>query len=146
MSLNYFILLIIFVFKQKQYSVYLNKNIFGQGRTIYLGIDEHFCQDGFLVNGMQGLGVFVNTEGVSSRPPIFWGTNTILSFTYRSPYIFVLTATWISIYGWFFDVQKKKSRKDGSSRANNFFKIYFFILSCSLYILLCRMNYVVFFF
>uniref|UniRef100_A0A915Q1Z9 CNH domain-containing protein n=1 Tax=Setaria digitata TaxID=48799 RepID=A0A915Q1Z9_9BILA len=52
----------------------------------------------FLVNGMQGLGVFATSEGVSSRPPLFWGLTSIISFAYRSPHIFVLTASSIAVY------------------------------------------------
>ncbi|KAL3982137.1 CNH domain family protein [Acanthocheilonema viteae] len=52
----------------------------------------------FLVNGMQGLGVFATSEGVSSRPPLFWGLTSIVSFAYRSPHVFVLTASSITVY------------------------------------------------
>ncbi|VDK61534.1 unnamed protein product [Onchocerca ochengi] len=54
--------------------------------------------DEFLVNGMQGLGVFATSEGVSSRPPLFWGLSSIVSFAYRSPHVFVLTASSITVY------------------------------------------------
>ncbi|KAM3726316.1 Transforming growth factor-beta receptor-associated protein [Dirofilaria immitis] len=52
----------------------------------------------FLVNGMQGLGVFATSEGVSSRPPLFWGLTSIVSFAYRSPHVFVLTASSVTVY------------------------------------------------
>ncbi|KAK6110411.1 CNH domain family protein [Brugia pahangi] len=52
----------------------------------------------FLVNSMQGLGVFATSEGVSSRPPLFWGLTSIVSFTYRSPHVFVLTASSVTVY------------------------------------------------
>ncbi|CAG9541118.1 unnamed protein product [Cercopithifilaria johnstoni] len=52
----------------------------------------------FLINGMQGLGVFATSEGVSSRPPLFWSLTSILSFAYRSPHVFVLTASSIIVY------------------------------------------------
>ncbi|VDN01218.1 unnamed protein product [Thelazia callipaeda] len=54
--------------------------------------------DEFLLNGTEGLGVFATLDGVSSRPPVFWGKTPIISFTYRSPYILVLTASSITIY------------------------------------------------
>nr|CDQ00934.1 Bm10998, isoform a [Brugia malayi] len=52
----------------------------------------------FLVNSMQGLGVFATSEGVSSRPPLFWGLTSIVSFAYRSPHVFVLTASSVTVY------------------------------------------------
>uniref|UniRef100_A0A1I8E8I4 CNH domain-containing protein n=2 Tax=Wuchereria bancrofti TaxID=6293 RepID=A0A1I8E8I4_WUCBA len=52
----------------------------------------------FLVNSMQGLGVFATSEGVSSRPPLFWGLTSIVSLAYRSPHVFVLTASSVTVY------------------------------------------------
>lgn len=47
---------------------------------------------------MQGLGVFATVSGASSRPPIAWGSEKIISVVCRSNYIFVLNSSSIIIF------------------------------------------------
>lgn len=54
--------------------------------------------DEFLLNGMQGLGVFATSSGVSSRPPIAWGSEKIVSIACRAESIFVLNTSSIIVY------------------------------------------------
>uniref|UniRef100_F1KSH9 Transforming growth factor-beta receptor-associated protein 1 n=1 Tax=Ascaris suum TaxID=6253 RepID=F1KSH9_ASCSU len=52
----------------------------------------------FLVSGMQGLAIFATSAGVSSRPPLFWGADRIVSTVYHSPYIFALNSSSLIVF------------------------------------------------
>uniref|UniRef100_A0A1I7VVS2 CNH domain-containing protein n=1 Tax=Loa loa TaxID=7209 RepID=A0A1I7VVS2_LOALO len=82
------------------YNILENKtlSLFPYDSQAILPIIINIDSEEFLVNGMQGLGVFATSEGVSSRPPLFWGLTSIVSFAYRSPHVFVLTASSITVY------------------------------------------------
>lgn len=50
----------------------------------------------FLINGLSHLGVFVNTSGISERPPIDWGMN-VKCIAYSYPFILCLKQHSISV-------------------------------------------------
>lgn len=51
-----------------------------------------------MVSGMQGLAIFATSAGVSSRPPLFWGADRIVSTVYHSPYIFALNSSSLIVF------------------------------------------------
>lgn len=63
-------------------------------RPLIVSVDS----EEFLINGMQGLAVFATSAGVSSRPPLFWGTDPVIAVAYRFPHIFVLTITSLIVF------------------------------------------------
>uniref|UniRef100_A0A914VBK9 CNH domain-containing protein n=1 Tax=Plectus sambesii TaxID=2011161 RepID=A0A914VBK9_9BILA len=59
---------------------------------------ERINKEEFILNGMQGLGVFAKSDGVSSRPPVFWGVDYVHSVTYLYPHLIALGEQFIAFY------------------------------------------------
>ncbi|VDK51940.1 unnamed protein product [Anisakis simplex] len=79
-----------------EYFVYnLNGNIhlslFPYDSTLVKPLILNIDTEEFLVSSMHGLAVFAKCTGVSSRPPLCWGSDAVLGSAYHSPYIFAFT-------------------------------------------------------
>ncbi|XP_017482905.1 PREDICTED: transforming growth factor-beta receptor-associated protein 1 homolog [Rhagoletis zephyria] len=57
---------------------------------------KHVARNEFLINGLSHLGVFVNTSGISERPPIDWGMD-VKRIAYSYPFILCLKQYSITI-------------------------------------------------
>uniref|UniRef100_A0A183UTL9 Transforming growth factor-beta receptor-associated protein 1 n=1 Tax=Toxocara canis TaxID=6265 RepID=A0A183UTL9_TOXCA len=67
-------------------------------KPLIVNIDTVRFPEEFLVSGMQGLAVFASSDGVSSRPPLVWGSDRVVSTVYHSPYIFALNSTSLIVF------------------------------------------------
>ncbi|PSN49861.1 hypothetical protein C0J52_14134 [Blattella germanica] len=76
-------------------------------------------QDEFLLSAPEGLGMFVNAEGMSNRPPIQW-SYPLLALAYFHPYILGLSDEVIMVYSILDQQQKQALPFIGGKSIGNF--------------------------
>lgn len=97
---------------QTQYAVYNFENNFTQqlftyGCESFHPVIRRISKEEFLLSAPEGLGMFVNTEGMSNRPPIQW-SYSLLALAYSHPYILGLSNEVIMVYS-ILDQQQKQA-------------------------------------
>ncbi|KAJ9595158.1 hypothetical protein L9F63_013516, partial [Diploptera punctata] len=97
---------------QTKYAVYnfesnSTQQLFTYGCESFHPVIRRIAKEEFLLSAPEGLGMFVNTEGMSNRPPIQW-SYSLLALAYSHPYILGLSDEVIMIYS-ILDQQQKQA-------------------------------------
>ena len=66
-------------------------------RYFAYSFSNRFCQDEFLLSGPGSLGIFVNANGQSERPPLTLSTN-LLGLFVREELVFAVDDEFVSIH------------------------------------------------
>lgn len=95
-----------------QYTVYnfdtnFTQQLFTYGSENFLPIIRRITKEEFLLSAPEGLGMFVNAEGMSNRPPIQW-SYPLRALAYSHPYILGLSDDVIMVYS-ILDQQQKQA-------------------------------------
>lgn len=97
---------------QTQYTVYnfntnITQHLFPYGCEEFHPIIRRITKEEFLLSAPERLGMFVNAEGMSNRPPILW-SYPLRALAYSHPYILGLSDDVIMVYS-ILDQQLKQS-------------------------------------
>ncbi|XP_069694581.1 transforming growth factor-beta receptor-associated protein 1-like isoform X2 [Periplaneta americana] len=107
-----------------QYAVYnfdtnFTQQLFTYGCENFLPAICRITKEEFLVNAPEGLGMFVNAEGMSNRPPIQW-SYPLRALAYSHPYILGLSDEVIMVYSILDQQQKQALSFTGGRSIGNF--------------------------